>query len=582
MGRLAPGTLAAALLAGCGGHAIATLPPAAAQVNANSPDAMQARTGTVVIVLPPVVTGTPLASGHFIQLSSATASVAGSIGKVRIGPFPIGTGARRCTPSNVGLVCTISGRIPKGRQPIELSTYATSTASGSALATGHGSIVVYANSRTYAQSLTWTAYAKKIGVAFSVPNLVQGLARSVTVGAYGVDAGGGLIPEATFDYEPISGATIVGPTGKPLGTIRLSLSGPYKQSANVFPGQSLTFQYDGILAGTENVAAVPSSGGVRTARAKLPIVPGATTPAQLFFQAYIFYENLSTNVFQFASSAAGNVAPLRAISLQSVLVAAQSDGSFWALRQVGRNLTSLNHYSQTGTVLDAIPASYAGASPGTPASIAAAAIDAAGNAYVIDELSGQPPILNVYSAGAYHNSPQRSITITLGGQDPSVSSTMAIDGSGNAYVGYAACYSCGTSEDILEYSSIANGTAAPIRTIPIPWESGMAADNAGNIYVAQGTASFRYGAGSGLFKYAPDGTATEIEATGNEKTLISVASDRIGTLYVGEMYDATGNGEDQWQIEKFVPGTSVSEATIGGSATGFPQDTIQSSIAVVP
>jgi hypothetical protein len=547
--------------------------------NAVASPSLNSRQGQVIITLPPIAQGTP--SPGQPALSSATRSIAGTVGHAKLGPIALSSALPQCSPSPAGLQCTVSVAVRAGTRPISLQTFATTDGTGEPLASSSGSVLVHAKSQTYTGSMTWTAILQRLRAVQTTPPLVQGLASTASFDIYGIDAGGAIAPSGSVTDR----------NGDNLATVSVYFSGPYLQAANVALGSSATFQYDGILAGSERMVASFSGYPVRPARISFPIAAGSTGSAQIFAQqANATYGSNPPNLFQFASGASGNVAPTRALSISAALSAAADDGSYWAVLTFGKIYALFNHYDASGNLLDSIPATYPGATPSNTPAIAAATVDAWGNAYVIDYLSGEPPVLNVYAPGGYHSAPVRSITIGTAtyGYYAYVNPQIGADAAGDVFVGYSPCRAtCGT-ESIFEYAAGASGTVAPSRTIAVGWLDGLAVDSSGIIYTAETSSPSAYLGNSQLNKYALDGTKTTIvsglQSTtgGPQSSIIAVAIDRQANLYTSWIYRAAGTDQYQSEIEVYPPGTTLPSRTITGSATGFAPDAGLTLIEVAP
>lgn len=516
--------------------------------------------------------GNPVPGGPY-ALSSATNSIAGTIGSSVVGPIPIDPTSSRCAQASGILTCTLSARTKPGAHPINLYAYGTSDGSGPKLARGLGQVTVYARHKNHVSYLNWNGFANSIAVVAAPSSLVQGQVSSAKIAVYGVDPAGGMIALPN----------VRGPSGGYISGLSISETGPYvayqtPTSSSESPGLyfPVTFSYDGVLAGTEKVRAAAAVGGVKSATTKLKLLPGPSGNAELFVQSGNGFDGGGGNVFQFVPSGSPNIAPLRSLALSTVLAGTGSNGTFWGLKPQEWGFSELDEYDRYGNAIGRITPAYRGASPGNLPFIGAALVDRSGNAYVVDQLVGYVPKIDVYASGCYTCGPQSSTPIgtkLVPSQGLGVLPYVAVDGSGNVYV---AENLSGDTGSIFEY---APGGASPLRTISTAHLYGMAADSTGNFYAIQTPPSSGYYTWE-LFKYPPSGSATVLLSNSTNNLLTGVATGADNTLYVALGYRAVAADPYQLEIETLAPGSSTWNLLIGGTSTGLPQDQIQSTIEV--
>jgi hypothetical protein len=514
----------------------------------------------------PILTGTPVPNGPS-GLSVKTASIAGTIGTSVVKPIPVGPNSAKCSQALGALTCTLSVRAKAGSHKIDLYAYGAPDGSGPKLARGLGQVTIYAGRKNYPAYVDWNGLAKGIAVVATPGSFTQGQAMSTKLVVYGVDAAGGIL---ALPYAR-------GPNGDLIGGLTVSETGPYVDKQNPsgldFP---FAFSYDGVLTGTEKIRAAAATGGVKPVTKKLKLLPGPSGSATLFVQVGDGLSANAGNVYQFVPSGSPDIAPLRTLQLPAVLAGPASNGNFWALKPSQYGYSELDEYDRYGHGVARIPAAYRGATPDNIPFMGAATVDRSGNAYVIDELGGSLPRIDVYAAGCYTCAPQSSTpigtTAIYTGRIIGVKPLIAVDGSGNAYV---AEYDS-INSTIYEY---APGGASPIRTIATSYLQSLAADASGNLYVVAAPGSVFYN--MELTQYPPSAASKVLLSNSTPTTsLVSVATGPDGTLYVGYDYRSVGADPYQFQIETLKPGSLTWSLLLGGASTGFPQDQITATIEV--
>lgn len=550
---------------GVGNEPRGQLLPAAATASVSD---AKSRSGTVVFTVTRLV-GAPAPGGPY-ALSSATNSIAGTIGSSVVKAIPIGPTSRRCVQASGILTCTVSVRAKAGTHDFNFYAYGTADGSGAKLARAIGEVTVYARRKNHAGALNWNGFAKGIAVVAAPTSLVQGGASTAQIAVYGVDPAGGML---ALPY-------VRGPNGKYISGVRVSETGPYVAFQTPAPSSEspglfypVSFQYDGVLTGTEKVRATPINPDIKPATTKLKLLPGPTTSASLFVQVGDGFGSFAGNVFQFVPAGSPNVAPLRTLKLRAVLAGSATNGGFWGLQPSVYGYSELDEYDRYGNRILRIPAAYPGASPGNTPFIGAATLDRSGNAYVVDQLAGYLPKIDVYAAGCYTCAPQSSTavgTTTVRSGAIGVQPYIAVDGSGNAYV--AENYS-GNNGTIFEY---APGATSPVRTISVLYLNALAADSTGNLYAIQAPAGDSWE----LFEYPPSGSPKVLLSNSSTTLVTGVATGPDDTLYAGTDYRSVASDPYQFEVQTLAPGSSTWKLLLGGTATGLPRDAISASIVV--
>jgi hypothetical protein len=462
----------------------------------------------------------------------------------------------------------LSVRAKAGTHNINFYAYGKSDGSGAKLARAIGQVTIYAGHKNHVGSLEWNGFAKSIAVIAAPSALVQGTTSTVTIAVYGVDPAGGML---ALPY-------VRGPNGKYISGVKVSETGPYVAFQTPADSESpglffpVSFQYDGVLTGTEKVRATPINPDIKPATTKFKLLPGPTSSASLFVQVGDGVGGLAGNVFQFTPAGSANIAPLRLLNVPAVLAGPASNGGFWGLQPSAYGYSELDEYDRYGNRIARIPAAYQGASPGNTPFIGAATVDRSGNAYVVDQLAGYLPKIDVYAAGCYTCAPQSSTpvgTTTVRTGARGVLPYIAVDGLGNAYV--AENYS-GNNGTIFEY---APGGTSPLRTISVLYLNALAADSTGNLFAIQAP-----GYSWELFEYPPSGSPKVILSNSSTTLVTGVATGPDDTIYAGIDYRSVGSDPYQFEIQTLAPGSSTWNLLLGGAATGLPQDQISASIVV--
>jgi hypothetical protein len=177
-----------------------------------------------------------------------------------------------------------------------------------------------------------------------------------------------------------------------------------------------------------------------------------------------------------------------------------------------------------------------------------------------------------------------SPTSNLTGPANVVFSGLAVDGTGNAYVGGEIFGSGGgsggpplDSVEVLVYAPGASGTQ-PTRTITSSsfqvnqgGIDGLAVDGSGNLYVSAVLAAPNLGSGVAIFSPAANGDAVPIRVIGGVDTgIIGIGPIPIAVDSAGNVYVSTGFDQEPESILTFnssASGNMPPTSTIGGPAT---------------
>jgi hypothetical protein len=300
------------------------------------------------------------------------------------------------------------------------------------------------------------------------------------------------------------------------------------------------------------------------ANPQTPLAPppyaGAATAAKQPAGGFIYIttaeKNHATRLLAFASSASGNVAPMRNLSLKSgaPAFAVEVDGSFWS-GPFWRQTYSIENHAANGALLGTI-----GKLPG----IASAAFDDKQNAYVLEaEQSYGPgdcgfenPIIREYAAGSYGMKELQSIRPLAKFNPIGCTSILTVDELGNAYIatnqetnGYW------VGSVIQEYSLNKKGLAAPTRTMHFPDNTpnqtivgAIATDRQGNLFALLNTS---------LVEYPPGSTTPKPVLPG--VNIVSFALDSQANVHA-VVKTAAGS----YAIESFAPGSTTPRHIIAG------------------
>jgi hypothetical protein len=506
---------------------------------------------TVVLELPPIAITTAPPSPGIVELSHATLSISGTLGKLKVGPIALGSTTPGCTASARALNCTLTFAAAHGTHTLSLSTYATSAGTGAALARASEQVTVSPGLQNYPPALTWKGIAAKVTLRTIPRTLMQGHAQQVRAVAYGVDAGGALIPESN----------VVGPDGT-LINAPITAAGPFQVNNDYCtgPGESWPLDstcgaitYDGLESGTETFTAEPTK--LPRVKRTLRIKPGPTGNAQIVINSELSFYN-SAGILQFAAGATGNAPPLRTLLL--------SLGQPYGLSAAGDFWMGGTHYSASGSVLGQI-------APVSNYTIVGGAIDRSGNVYLAEELSSdgyaEAVQVNEYAAGSYGKRLLRSIVPSYPSGENKITS-IAVDGIGNLFI--AASFDSDHASAIDEYAPGVAGNAPPIETIPETnvYPSQIAADSAGNLFVPS--------AGTSILEYPP-GSQTSTTALTNSY-IQAFAIDGNDNMYVAIPNFASG----EIAIEEFTLGSTSPVRTIAGPATLLMCCNWSNAIAVAP
>jgi hypothetical protein len=429
--------------------------------------------------------------------------------------------------------------------------------------------------KTQSVAPRFQAVARSLALRASTGRFWQGSPGLSAISVYGVDASGNLIPSQD----------VVGPSGKPIGGITLSASGPYTQKRMVdngatfppfrgLPFSSAAFRYDGRFSGTETITATMRNGEFPPASLALTLEPEKTVPTAEIFAAT---ENpggelgSSDQVVEFAPGVSGNVSPLRALTFREgalVPFGADGHGGFWA----GGTNGGAVRYDGAGKRVDSGPRLETGQY------ISLGALDSNYNLYVAfyDEwggevsCSGQPNYVRRYAAGFGSG----RILGTLSLEWDCVVRYLAVDGLGDLYVGEYSQNPLGSNANIVEYGpSSPSGARSIVRTISQTsnaYFGGMstlqpfAGDAKGNLFEVNLPGS------TGLLEYPAGSTTPQTVLEGIPIGAFSL--DRHGHIFAEVPTSATA-----FSIEEFAPGSTIPMRTIGGPSTKL---TIPAGIAV--
>jgi hypothetical protein len=519
--------------------------------------------GRLVLTLPVIAPAHVIPQLSAPMLSSATQSIAGTFGTRKVGPIALSSQTRGCSVASDGLHCTINVSEPVGKNKLELATFASTDGTGSQLAVSTPlKVNVYAGLKNAATPV-WSGRAATFRIAISTRPLQQGVAATVVVTLFAIDAAGAVIPSTSVLDQTGKQVYWSGTAAPPYDTSFQFVNGPLGN----LPYSSENFDYDGRTAETVKVKAIGA--GQVYARATLRVKPGVASPAQIFsWTGNTIDQTNAAVLLQFGADATGNVAPLRTWQLDAPVVSANADGTFWSgpYTQNGNPTTSwAQEYNASGALLEQVtplPASVQFVGSGLAA-------DPNNNLYgvqdsVYDGDNYGTPTLTEYSAASSWKKIVRQINL------PSVEygySALAFDRRGNVFVGLAAGYPGG---EILEYGPTQSGSAAPTRTIDLPFGGGTAnvaqsisVDSTGNLYTyVRGIAGVFLGQ---LLEYTPGATTPTYPAYPFGR-VNAFALDDQDNAYIEGSLGTTG----QYVIEEFAPGSTTAMRTIGGSNTELP------------
>jgi hypothetical protein len=175
----------------------------------------------------------------------------------------------------------------------------------------------------------------------------------------------------------------------------------------------------------------------------------------------------------------------------------------------------------------------------------------------------QAAVIQVFAAGASGvATPVRTITLP-NGDDPVA---LAVDASGQLFV-------VDDSHEVLVYSSTADGTAAPTRTLSgaltaLGPTTDIAVESSGAIYVATAVPNGTFYTGE-ILVFAPGATgnvAPERTIT-NPNLFLGVATDSSGNLYAALDVPTTGGTSSVVEYGASATGAAAPTRTISGPAT---------------
>ncbi|HTA40451.1 MAG TPA: hypothetical protein VK760_15305 [Candidatus Acidoferrales bacterium] len=465
------GSVAVLLLAGCRGASGANAVPA-------SFTAVQAAKGQaqVLLTLPVIIPArpAPVAGLAATRLSSATQLVAGTFGSAGVGPIALTRLTPGCRVLSDGLHCKVKIELPVGTNELHLTTYSSSIIFGAPLARASGTFHIVAGRLNRVTPDNWTGLAATFKLAVSKKNFRQGVPSSTTISFYGIDAAGAIIPSNVVD----------GPAGSAVEA-ELRLVGDYPRTITLpenAPFTQTTFTYDGRLAGSTSVRAIPIDANARNAFAtsKLRFQPGAVGAGQLF--VYGDGDGEGSRLVEWALGVSGNAPPLRTYALSAGPIWADASGDFWAGPFSSGGQSWFEKYDANG-------AGFVRIASDSGVEIVTGALDRQENVYAAElDTRSYRCYMHVYSAASAWKT-QRLFYI-----GSSCPSKVAADSSGNVYVAAPAGQSV-----ISEYGPTAEGEdAMPIRTFAIPPDPviGFAVDSTGAIYLQSFATLLRYEPGS--------------------------------------------------------------------------------------
>jgi hypothetical protein len=536
-------TLAAgAILAACGAKTASPLPAGAAlplsdDARADAPALVSRAAATLTITLPPIQpAGVPYpwtSTAPPVWLSSATASISGTIGKRHFGPIALGNGAAACaTPApGVPLQCSITVSARRGKSVrLTLDTYASATAI-KPLATSSQSVTIFAGPN-FATAVP-LGVAQKI-VTRAVPAaLQQGQYSTSTLTSYGIDAAGLVIP---------------GQLGNAAG-INVRLSGFFNQNITLTCvdysycsplkccGVVTTFNYTGVGSETETIRTI-SEVSYNPTTTKVRVLPGSSQLGTVLVS--LSTQNALVNL-QFASGTYGDPAPVRAVELGGPAYGEDASGNYWV---------ESTNYSNTGAVLGTITIPQSTAEP-DPVYYQPVAKDQQGHIYAVNNTSCA---FEEFPANTYGVvSPMRNVTCP-----GRLFAPPAFDDAGNVYI----APSNTTSPTVLEYGPTGSGNVPPIRTITLSSPAGgsfaaLGCDGSGNLY------ALLAGTNAVLYEFAPGATTGQPILTGMPMTTFAV--DNAGDITV--VLQTYASTIAPGTIEFFPAGSSTPSGTISGPTT---------------
>jgi uncharacterized delta-60 repeat protein len=208
------------------------------------------------------------------------------------------------------------------------------------------------------------------------------------------------------------------------------------------------------------------------------------------------------------------------------------------------------------------------------------AVDSSGNVYVTGYTSSQGSGGNDVLIAKYNNSGTIQWQRTLGGIDSDYGTSIAVDSSGNVYIGgYTRSQSAG-GFDVLITKYNTSGTIQWQRTLggsAFDYGTSIAVDSSGNVYVA----GYAYSPSGGA---QPDVLITKYDTSGTiqwQRTLggsgydfgYGIAVDSSGNVYITGYTDSQGSGGADVLIAKYnTSGTIQWQRTLGGANTDVGVD----------
>jgi hypothetical protein len=398
-------------------------------------------TGRLVITLPTIAPKATtladfVAGSRSNDLSVATRSISGNIGKFVIHAIPLSPAAKGCVSSPRGLQCTVRIAAPAGQGNLILRSFATNDATGTPLGYWVVPVAVFPAQNSYYTIDLFGAIAKSFHLTSQPAALTQGVLASPKLYLYGRDAAGKVIPSNylyKIDGSPLEAAYVT-------GAMSLQVS---------FGGYAATFTYGGNAA--SRFTFYVSTSGYKRTTFTLPVKPGSSQTASLI--AGLSYSALTTGSVAFYDPSA-NPPLLRDMSQIGPICCEDSSGSFWQAPVDYQGTKPLTRYTNQYVPLGSITTPYP----------CAMTTDPRGNVFIAYAQSPQT-LVTEYPANTYGSvQPIRQIAIPSC-PDPGVGGMngLAADAAGDIYVA--------TWGSVLEYGPNGDGAISPLRTISLPASS---------------------------------------------------------------------------------------------------------------
>jgi hypothetical protein len=205
----------------------------------------------------------------------------------------------------------------------------------------------------------------------------------------------------------------------------------------------------------------------------------------------------------------------------------------------------------------------------------AAAVDGAGNLYIVDNASGAPVVVKVTAGTSTQtiigNCPNTTFACTL--TDPAA---VAVDGAGNVYIAdhritseVVQVSADGATQSIVGGGNCVLSPPDPRLTCHLDSPTGVAVDGAGNVYITDNGTDFK---DPQVLKVSADGsTQTQISPSSwftgaTAHSPMGVALDAAGNLYITDDGNSAANPAVPAQIVKIPAGSGTPVAINTGSA----------------